>query len=214
MISVYVIDARELLRRGLREAIAATTDLTLVGEAATPSAALPAVALLAPDVVVVDFDDDDDAVLRFCRLVSAPPSSIPVLVSMRSFDRTRAGEAVLAGAAGHIDLSRSAADAITRIRDTHGTPPELGTEVIGDLFDRVRMGQASSRHPLAELTAREREIISLLAEGLDNRSIGEILHLSPKTVKNYVSAILKKLGMASRTEAAVFAAREAARAQA
>jgi DNA-binding NarL/FixJ family response regulator len=211
MISVYVVDASELLRRGLRGALAETPDLVVAGEAATTADALPDVDRLAPDVIVIDLDDNEDAAHRFCEILTSGPRPRPILVALRTSDRSRIGDAMLAGASGHLVLTDPVDEIIDRIRDAHGTLPTLGTDLVGDLFARVRSGHASHRDPLADLTAREREIMTLLADGLDNRRIGDALHLSPKTVKNYVSAILGKLGMASRTEAAVLAAREAAR---
>ena len=165
-------------------------------------------------MIVIDLGDNEDDAHRFCEIVASGPRPAPILVALRTPDRSRIGGAMLAGASGHLLLTDPVDDIVDRIRDTHGTLPTLGTDLVGDLFAYVRGGHTSRRDPLDELTAREREIMTLLADGLDNRRIGDALHLSPKTVKNYVSAILGKLGMTSRTEAAVLAAREAARADA
>jgi len=207
MISVYVVDASELLRRGLRDAFAETSDLVITGEAATTVDALAEVHRLAPDVIVIDLDDNAAEVLRFCEIITSGARPAPILVALRTPDRVRIGEAMLAGASGHIVLTDRVDVIVDRIRDARGTMPTLGTDLVGELFARVRSGHARHRDPLADLTAREREIMTLLADGLDNRRIGDALHLSPKTVKNYVSAILRKLGLTSRTEAAVLAAR-------
>jgi DNA-binding NarL/FixJ family response regulator len=211
MVSLYVIDASELLRRGLRAALSETPDLTVAGESARTADALPDIRRLTPDVVLVDLDHDTTEKLRFCEVVTTEPHPTPVLVSLRSPDRKQVGAAMLAGAAGHLVITDPVDEILDRIRAAHAAPPMLGPELVGDLFARVRRGRPSHHDPLADLTARERQIMALLADGLDNRRIGQALHLSPKTVKNYVSAILHKLGMASRTEAAVLAAREATR---
>jgi len=214
MISVYIVDAKEIFRRGIRDAINETSDLHVVGEAATAAVARRELETLDSDVIVVEFDGSAPDVIDFCRLITSGPTRAAVLMSLSAPDRNRIDEAALAGASGHILTTQRAEVVTAAIRDAHRTPPRLTSEIVGDLFDRVRSGQPSHRDPLAKLTGREREVMALLADGLDNRRIGEILHLSPKTVKNYASAILKKLRMSSRTEAAVFAAREAVRTEA
>ena len=210
MISVHVVDASELMRLGLRDALATTADLTLGGETASPTQGLADIRRLRPDVVVIDVDHEPTTALRLCGWITGGSPTTPVVASLRTSDRTRIRDAMLAGASGHFVVTDPLGHIVDRIRAAHMTPPILGPDVIGDLFARVRAGSAGRRDPLGALTSREREIISLLADGLDNRRIGDALHLSPKTVKNYVSAILRKLDMTSRTEAAVFAARAAA----
>lgn len=208
MIRVHVVDASELMRRGLRDALAATADLVVSGESATIAQAVTDIDRLGPDVVVIDLDHQPAEAFGLCDAVAGARVT-PVVVSLRTPDRTRIGRAMLAGAAGHFVVTEPLEHIIDRIRAARATPI-LGPELVGDLFARVREGRAGHRDPLEALTVREREIMTLLAEGLDNRLIGDALHLSPKTVKNYVSAILHKLDMTSRTEAAVFAARAAA----
>lgn len=210
MISVHVVDASELVRRGLRDALSTTADLTLGGETASTTQGLADIRRLRPDLVVIDVDHEPVTALRLCGTITGGVPTTPVVASLRTSDRNRIRDAMLAGASGHFVVTDPLAHIIDRIRAAHATPPILGPDVAGDLFARVRAGAAGRRDPLESLTAREREILALLADGLDNRRIGDALHLSPKTVKNYVSAILHKLDMTSRTEAAVFAARAAA----
>ena len=132
MISVYVVDTRELIRRGLRDAIAETSDMQVVGDAPTPAAALLEVGRLDPDVIVIDFDGGQPEVLQFCRVVSAEPNPTPVLVSLRRPNRARISEAALAGAAGHLIVTCRTDEIVDRIRDAHHAPPALGTDLVGD----------------------------------------------------------------------------------
>lgn len=210
MIRVYVVDARELFRRGLRAVLSDVDDIEVVGGAAVVATASAEIEVLVPDVVIVDLDLPNGLGIETCGLVTRTLPAVRVLVSCRQGDDDRLGNAMLAGASGFFIATEPARDIIERVRLTHRAGPSLDARIAGDLFDRVRTGRTQPDEPLAALTDREREILGLLAEGLTNRQIGETLHLSPKTVKNYVSVILKKLGMSTRTEAAVYAARRAA----
>lgn len=211
MISVYVVDAREIFRRGLRDLLSEVDDMEIIGEAPDAAAATSEFADLDPDIVLIDLDLGDGRGMELCKKVAGTRPGTRVVMSCPYSGDERIGAAMLAGASGYLVATDDGEEIIGRIRRSNCAVPSLDADIAGDLFDRVRSGRPYAEEPLAALTDRERQILDLLAEGLTNRDIGDALHLSPKTVKNYVSVILKKLGMSTRTEAAVFAARRAAR---
>jgi two-component system, NarL family, response regulator DevR len=211
MISVYVVDAREIFRRGMRDLLSEVDDIEIVGEAASADMATTGFTDLDPDIVLIDLDLSDGRGMELCEHVTETRPRTRVVMSCRHSGDDRIGAAMLAGASGYLAATDHGDDIIGRLRRSNHAGPSLDSEIVGDLFDRVRSGRPYAEEPLSTLTDRERQILDLLAEGLTNRDIGEELHLSPKTVKNYVSVILKKLGMSTRTEAAVYAARRAVR---
>lgn len=204
MSRIFIVDSRDIVRLGLRRLIEAEPDLVVVGEAADPTRAMAALEASDADTVIVDAGTDDAGV-RLCRSLASGVRPFRILMCARR-GRTAPGTLMLAGADEVFTLRDSTGSILDRLRRTEVVGPVLEPDVTAALFDRVRAG-AGPFDPITTLTERELEILGYLSEGLTNREIAEHLHLSPKTVKNKVSTILKKLGMHTRTEAAVFAAR-------
>jgi DNA-binding NarL/FixJ family response regulator len=206
---VFLVDDHEIVRRGLRELIEADGDLTVVGEAGTAEEALGRIAALRPDVAVLDVQLPDGDGIEVCREVR---SSLPEVecVMLTSFaDDEAVYAAIMAGASGYLLKQVRGPDLVAGIRRVAAGESLLDPAVTARVLDRLRNHQPDDE--LAALTARERKILMLIADGLTNRQIGDELFLAEKTVKNYVSNLLSKLGMSRRTEAAVYAARLAAR---
>ncbi|WP_314423543.1 response regulator transcription factor [uncultured Microbacterium sp.] len=208
MIRVFVVDDHEIVRRGITRLIDADPGLEVVGESATAKGTLGRVAATSPDVVVLDVNLPDGGGVDVCRLIRSSHPDIRCLMLTAFDDDAASVAAVVAGASGYVlkTIHGSALiDSIHRVaRGESLVPGEVSERVRRSLEARVEERDG----PSAELTLRERQALTLIAEGLTNRQIGERLGLAEKTVKNYVSGLLAKLGMQRRTQAAVYAARE------
>lgn len=204
MSSVFIVDARELVRLALTKVIDAAPELQLGGAHDDASAAGAAIASSGADVVIIG-DGAADRSLRLCRALARNSDRYHIVMGAEG-DRASRGAMLLAGADEVFDLTDPVDVIVDRVRHRTSSGPVLEPEVTADLFDRLRSG-AGPVDPMATLTDRESQILDLVSEGMTNPEIAAELHLSPKTVKNNVSTILKKLGMHTRTEAAVFAAR-------
>ncbi len=204
MTRVFVVDDHEIVRIGLAGLINATEDLEVVGEAATKRQAVARVAATRPDVVVLDVRLPDGSGIDACRDIRSNDAGVRCLM-LTAFDDDEASRAcVLAGASGYVlkDIrGERLVEGIRRVaRGESLLTPLLAARVATSLgLDRR---DATAR----ALTIRERQVLDLISRGLTNRQIGEHLDLAEKTVKNYVSRVLNKLGMERRTQAAVFAA--------
>jgi two-component system response regulator DevR len=205
MTRVFLLDDHELVRSGLRQLIDAEDDLEVVGEAATAAEARRRIPALRPDVAVLDARLPDGSGIEVCRDVRAIDPSIRALVLTSYDDDEALFAAIVAGAAGYVLKDIRSSDLVQGIRTVAAGGSLLDPTTTAHVLERLRNGpQEDSR--LAGLTGQERRILELIADGLSNREIGERLHLAEKTVKNYVSNLLAKLGMQRRTQAAVFAA--------
>lgn len=205
-VKIFLLDDHELLRRGIRDALDLEADLEVVGEASTARDALPRIAATSPDVAVLDVSLPDGNGVEICREIrSRYPSVACLMLSAAANDEAVFG-AIVAGAAGFVLKGSSAAQVIEAVRRVAAGQSLLDASLTGRVLERVRAGPQEDKR-LSRLTRQERRILSLLAEGLTNRQIAERIHLAEKTVRNYVSAILKKLGMERRTQAALFSAR-------
>lgn len=210
-ITIFLLDDHEMVRRGLRDILAAEPDFDVVGEAGTVTEGVKGIVELKPDVALVDVVLPDGNGVEVCEALGqhAPNVSILVLTSFSDDDTLFA--AINAGASGYV-LKRVGSDELIKsVRGVHAGQSLVDPRLTDRMFDRLRAGQSDDEERLAELNDRERSLLELVAEGLTNRQIGDRLHLSEKTVKNYVSTMLKKLGMDTRTEAAVFATQLAAK---
>ncbi len=203
---VFLLDDHEIVRRGVTNLLASTGDLVVVGEAGTARDALRRIPAARPDVAVLDARLPDGSGIDVCREIRSRHPEVRCLI-LTSFDDDEAlFAAVMAGAAGYLLKQiggSSLADAIRTVADGKSL---LDPAVTGKLLDRLRRGTQEPDARLRQLTRREREILDLIADGLSNRQIGERLFLAEKTVKNYVSAMLAKLHMQRRTQAAVLGA--------
>ena len=204
-IRVFLLDDHEIVRRGIADLIEEEPGMTVVGEAATAADALARILATRPDVAVLDTRLPDGSGIEVCRDVRsrAPDTRCLILTSYDDNDAIFA--AVMAGAAGYLLKEIRGTNLVDAIRQVAAGNSLLDPAVTGRLLTRLRDGEPKDPR-LASLSEREREVLALISDGLTNRQIGERLFLAEKTVKNYVSGVLAKLGMQRRTQAAVFGA--------
>ncbi len=207
-VRVFLVDDHEIVRRGIADIIDAERDLEVVGEASTAQQALGRVAATMPDVVVLDVRLPDGSGIDVCRSILSSHPGMRCLM-LTAYDDDRASyAAVLAGASGYILKDVRGQKLIEGIRSVAAGKKLISRAVSDKVVDSFTVpAPASSAQELPELTLRERQVLQLIADGLTNRQIGERLDLAEKTVKNYVSGLLAKLGMERRTQAAVYRAR-------
>ena len=204
-IRVFLLDDHEVVRRGLRDLLEAG-DIEVVGESGLAAEATRRIPALRPDVAVLDARLPDGSGIDVCRDVRSVDPTIACLI-LTSFDDDEAlFAAIMAGAAGYVLKQIRGTELVDAVRRVAAGQSLLDPAVTARVLDRLREGPASDPL-LASLTEQERRILALIAEGLTNRQIAERMFLAEKTVKNYVSSLLAKLGMERRTQAAVFAAR-------
>jgi two-component system response regulator DevR len=203
---LFVLDDHELVRRGLIGLMATTTDLVVVGEAATAEAALRRIPAVRPDIALLDERLPDGSGIGVCREIRSAHPEIRCLI-LTSFDDDEAlYAAVMAGASGYLLKEMVGSTLLEDIRQVAAGRSLLDPAVTQKLMQRLRA--PARQDPLTQgLTPRELEVIDLIADGCTNRQIGEHLFLAEKTVKNYVTSVLMKLGMERRTQAAVFGSR-------
>ena len=205
-LAVFLLDDHEVVRTGLRALLEAGDDITVVGEAGTVTDALTRIPAAKPDVAILDVRLPDGNGVEVCREVrSADPDIVCVMLTSYADDEALIAS-IMAGAAGYVLKQIGSLDLVDTIRRA-GTGQSLLDPALTDrVIDRLRDGPAVDPR-LASLTPQERRILDLIAEGKTNRQIAEDMFLAEKTVKNYVSNLLAKMGMERRTQAATFAAR-------
>jgi DNA-binding NarL/FixJ family response regulator len=208
-IRVFLLDDHEIVRRGVRELLESTDGIAVVGEASSAAEALARIPATQPDVAVLDVRLPDGSGVEVCREVRSAMPGLACLMLTSFSDDDALFEAIMAGAAGYVLKQIRGTDLITAIRRVASGESLLDPSVTAKVLHRLR-NPTEEDERLARLTAQERRILDLIAEGATNRQIGNELHLAEKTVKNYVSNMLMKLGMSRRTEAAVFAVRAGA----
>jgi DNA-binding NarL/FixJ family response regulator len=209
-IRVFLLDDHELVRAGVRNLIEASGDIEVVGEAATVDEAVRRVPATRPDVAILDVRLPDGSGVEACRDIRSANPEIRCLMLTSYSDDDALFEAIVAGAAGYLLKQVRSHDLVESVRRVAAGESLLDPALTATILDRMRNPPEQDEN-LRQLTDQERKILDLLAEGLTNRQIGERLFLAEKTVKNYVSNVLAKLGMHRRTEAAVYAARIAER---
>jgi len=202
-VRVFLVDDHEVVRRGLKDLLDAEEDIEVVGDAATAGMALAGIAATSPDVAVLDVRLPDGNGVEVCREVRARDPRIACLMLTSFGDDEALFDAIMAGAAGYLLKDIRGNDLIEAVRHVATGESLLDPSVTGKVLDRLRKGNEEDPR-LTSLSDQERKILVLIAEGLTNRQIAERMHLAEKTVKNYVSNLLAKLGMHRRTEAAVF----------
>ena len=206
VIRVFLLDDHEIVRRGLHELVDSAGDMEVVGEAGTAEEAYGRIPATNPDVAVLDVRLPDGNGVEVCREVRSRTPEVQCVV-LTSFDDDEAlFDSIMAGAAGYLLKQIKGTDLVDGVRRVASGQSLLDPSVTERVLERLRRGPEQDER-LARLTEQERKILDLIAEGLTNRQIGERMFLAEKTVKNYVSNLLSKLGMERRTEAAVFAAR-------
>jgi DNA-binding NarL/FixJ family response regulator len=205
-ISVFLLDDHEIVRRGVRDLLAAEPDITVVGEASTAASALARIPVLRPDVAVLDIRLPDGDGVTVCREIRSRMPQVGCLMLTSFTDDEALFDAIMAGAAGYVLKQIRGTDLVGAVRIIASGQSLLDPEAASRVMRRMR-DQAARADPLAGLTGQERRILELIGEGLTNRQIGDRLFLAEKTVKNYVSALFAKLGMQRRAQAAAYAAR-------
>ncbi|MDQ1745043.1 MAG: hypothetical protein QOE23_3382 [Pseudonocardiales bacterium] len=202
-IRIFLLDDHEIVRRGIADLLSATDDMVVVGEAGTAAEALRRIPATRPDVALLDGRLPDGSGIDVCRDIRSSHPDVRCLILTSYDDDDALFAAVMAGASGYLLKEIRGSSLLDGIRQVRAGHSLLDPSVTERVMQRIRTGQQQDPR-LAGLTDRERDILDLIAEGLTNRQIGERLFLAEKTVKNYVSALLAKLGMQRRTQAAVF----------
>ncbi len=203
-IRVFLLDDHEIVRRGLTALVNSRDDLEIVGEASTAAEALSRIPPTRPNVAVLDVRLPDGNGVEVCREIRSKHPEIGCLMLTSHADDEALFQAIMAGAAGYMLKEVRGTSLVDAIREIAAGRSMLDPAVTDRVLRRLRDG-APKDERLERLTDQERRILELIAEGLTNRAIAERMHLAEKTIKNYVSSLLSKLGMGRRTEAAVFA---------
>jgi DNA-binding NarL/FixJ family response regulator len=204
MLTVFLVDDHEMVRRGVADLLDEEPDLTVVGHASSVSEALARVPALAPDVVVLDVRLPDGNGVELCRELRSRLPELRCLMLTSYTDEDAMLEAILAGAGGYVIKDIKGLALLSAVRTVGAGRSLLDNRAAAALMSQLR-SNAEEEGPLAGLTGQERSLLELIGEGLTNRQIAERMFLSEKTVKNYVSRVLAKLGMQRRTQAAVLA---------
>ncbi|WP_042364525.1 response regulator [Streptacidiphilus neutrinimicus] len=211
-IRVFLLDDHEVVRRGVHDMLDAEPGLEVVGEAATCAQALARIPALRPDVAVLDVRLPDGDGITVCRELRSQLPELACLMLTSFDDEDALLDAIMAGASGYVLKQISGTDLITAVRTVGSGQSMLDPGAATRLMARLRGQSAPTPQPpdaLAELTERERDILTLIGEGLTNREIGQRLYLAEKTVKNHISRMLAKLGVERRVQAAVIASQAA-----
>jgi two-component system response regulator DevR len=205
-IRVFLLDDHEVVRRGLRELLETDGGLEVVGEAGTAEEAMSRIPPTRPDVAVLDVRLPDGDGVEVCREIRSQHPEIQCLILTSFSDDEALFQAIMAGAAGYLLKQVKGNDLLDAVRLVARGQSLLDPAVTARVLARLRHGEETDER-MERLTDQERRILDLIAEGLTNRQIAEQMHLAEKTVKNYVSNLLAKLGMERRTQAAVYATR-------
>jgi DNA-binding NarL/FixJ family response regulator len=205
MLRVFLVDDHEVVRRGIADLLE-SEDLQIVGEAGSVAEALARVPAVRPDVAVLDVRLPDGNGVELCRELRSQQPDLRCLM-LTSFDDDEAlFGAILAGASGFVLKQVRGTDLVAAVRTVGAGGSLLDARSTAAVMRRIQTEQEQAE-PLRALSDQERAVLDLIAEGLTNRQIGERLFLAEKTVKNYVSHLLAKLGLEHRTQAAILATR-------
>lgn len=204
MVKVFLVDDHEVVRRGLVDLLGADPELDVVGEAGSVAEAMARVPAARPDVAVLDVRLPDGNGVELCRdLLSRMPDLRCLILTSYTSDEAML-DAILAGASGYVVKDIKGMELARAVKDVGAGRSLLDNRAAAALMAKLR-GAAEKQDPLSGLTDQERTLLGLLSEGLTNKQIADRMFLAEKTVKNYVSRLLAKLGMERRTQAAVFA---------
>lgn len=206
MTRVFLLDDHEIVRRGLRDLLEQEDDITVVGEAGSATEALARIPAIGPDVAVLDARLPDGSGIDVCRTIRSTHPEIAVIILTSYDDDDALFAAIMAGAAGYVLKQVRGHDLVEAVRRVATGQSLLDPVVTQRVLTRIREGDQQAG-PLDQLTAQESRLLELIGEGLTNRQIAAEMFLAEKTVKNYVSQLLAKLGLQRRTQAAVLAAR-------
>ncbi len=203
---VFLLDDHEIVRRGVRELLDMEHDLEVVGEAATADEALSGVSATRPDVAVLDVNLADGNGIEVCREIRSRHPDVRCLMLTSYADDEALLGAIMAGASGYVLKQIRGSDLVSSIRRVVRGESLLDADVTAAVLERLG-GSGPDRGALSSLTPQERRLVALIGEGLTNRQIADRMYLAEKTIKNYVSNLLAKLGLSRRTEVAALAAR-------
>ena len=206
-IRVFLMDDHEVVREGVRQLLEVSGEIEVVGEASSCADALSRIPATRPHVAILDVQLPDGSGVEVCREIRNDHSDIACLMLTSFSDEEALFQSIMAGAAGYVLKQIRGNDLVATVRRVAAGESLIDPAVTGRLLERLRHPQPEEDPRLASLTKLERIILDHVAEGLTNRQIAGRVNLAEKTVKNYVSSILMKLGMSRRTEAAVFAVR-------
>ncbi|MER6989535.1 response regulator transcription factor [Saccharopolyspora hirsuta] len=206
-VSVLLVDDHEVVRRGLRDLLDTEDDVSIVAEAGGVGEALVRAQATRPDVAVIDMRLPDGDGLELCRRLRELPEPPYCLVLTAFDDESALVGAINAGASGYLLKQVRGQDLVNAVREVAAGRSLLDPVTTGRVLARLRQSSNPEQDELAALTERERRVLELIGEGLTNRQIAEQLFLAEKTVKNYVTSVLAKLGMERRTQAAAWVAR-------
>ncbi|MEU7659585.1 response regulator [Streptomyces lincolnensis] len=212
-IRVFLLDDHEVVRRGVHELLSVESDIEVVGEAGTAADALARIPAALPDVAVLDVRLPDGSGVEVCREIRSRDESVNCLMLTSFADDEALFDAIMAGASGYVLKAIRGNELLDAVRDVAAGRSLLDPVATARVLERLRDGERAEPDELARLTDQERRILDLIGEGLTNRAIGERLHLAEKTIKNYVSSLLSKLGMERRSQAAAYVGRRQAEAQ-
>jgi two-component system response regulator DevR len=206
VIRVYLLDDHEVVRRGIRDLLEQEEDIEVVGEAGLAAEAVGRIPVLKPDVAILDARLPDGSGIDVCRDVRSADPSIRALILTSYEDDEALFSAIMAGAAGYVLKQIRGNDLVDTVRRVAAGQSMLDPAVTQRVLERIRQGN-DEPDELRNLTDQERRILAFIAEGMTNREIAGKMFLAEKTVKNYVSSLLAKLGLERRTQAAVLATR-------
>jgi DNA-binding NarL/FixJ family response regulator len=202
MTRIFLVDDHEIVRRGIAELLDRESDLEVVGEAGDVAHALARIEATRPDVAVLDVRLPDGDGVELCREIRSRHPEVRCLMLTAYDDDEATMSAVLAGASGYVLKNVSGSGLVADIRAVASGRSLLHPAAARHVAERAQADRDDPR--FGSLQLRERQVLALIAEGLTNRQIGERLGLAEKTVKNYVSGLLRKLGLERRTQAAVY----------
>lgn len=205
-IRVYLLDDHEIVRQGIRTFLEAAGDIEVVGESGSAVDATNRIPALRPDVAILDARLPDGSGIEVCRTVRSVDPSINALILTSYDDDEALFSAIMAGASGYVLKEIKSSDLLTAIRHVASGQSLIDPSLTARVLDRVR-NPSTTAPELADLTEQEMKLLEFITEGLTNKEIGERMFLAEKTVKNYVSTVLSKLGVERRTQAAVLAAK-------
>jgi two-component system response regulator DevR len=202
MLRVFLVDDHEVVRRGVADLLDEDDELTVIGQAGSVSQALARIPALNPDVAVLDVRLPDGNGIELARELRSQLPELKCLMLTSYTDEQAMLDAVLAGASGFVIKDIKGMDLVSAVRDVGAGKSLLDAHTTAVLMAKLRDGQ-TKKGPLSDLSDQERKLLELIGEGLTNRQISERMFLAEKTVKNYVSRLLTKLGVERRTQAAV-----------
>jgi len=206
VIRILIVDDHAVVRIGLKTVLANATGFRVVGEAGTVAESVTLAVQARPDVVLMDVRLPDGSGVEACRRIKADNPDMRVVMLTSYQDEEAIVGSVMAGASGYLLKQADAERLIQAIRDAAAGESSLDPRAAGTLLTQFReLSAKQAEAELAGLTDRERRMLALIAEGYTNRAIGEVLHLSEKTVRNHVSQLLRKLGFQRRSQAAAWA---------